>query len=474
MGLLGVQYPEEKGRWILLTKRFRLIVLTFIVLVLGVMAWFTFYYGNQPEFCDSCHFMKPYMDSWRASPHSSVKCVDCHIPPGVDGFIRAKTDGLVQLLKTVTRDYGTAPHAEISDSACLRDGCHETRLLEGEVLFKDKYSFNHASHLTKLRRGKKLRCTSCHSQIVQGDHTTVTQSVCFTCHFKGQDHGRVQEPIAGCLSCHSSPMEPIQTTTGIVFDHKPFLERKVGCWKCHSDGIQGTGEVAQQVCRTCHREQEKLEKFADATLIHNWHVTQRKIECFQCHSEIRHGLHPTPDVNDRSCATCHSGGHGAHGNLYAGRGGQGIQDSPSKHFQANVDCVACHETPDVERSKSVVDTATCKVTEQACLSCHGSSRKGTLAEWKSTLDETLTEVREELAKAQKAYANQPKDDPRKAEVKVLLEIAQHNCEFVEKASGVHNLNYALDLLEKASDSASEALEIAEKSIIEAKSKRSEK
>jgi len=59
-------------------------------------------------------------------------------------------------------------------------------------------------------------------------------------------------------------------------------------------------------------------------------------------------------------------------------------------------------------------------------------------------------------------------------VKVLLETAQHNCEFVEKASGVHNLDYALDLLEKASDSAGEALRIAEKSITEAKSKHSDK
>ena len=89
------------------------------------------------------------------------------------------------------------------------------------------------------------------------------------------------------------------------------------------------------------------------------------------------------------------------------------------------------------------------------------------------LDETLIETREELAKAQKAYANQPKDDPSKIKVKALLETARHNCNFVEQASGVHNLDYALDLLEKASDNASEALEIAEKSIMDAKSKPSE-
>ena len=62
-------------------------------------------------------------------------------------------------------------------------GCHETRLLQGKVKFK-RFYFDHKPHLTELRRGKKLRCTSCHSQIVQGDHMKVTESTCFLCHFK--------------------------------------------------------------------------------------------------------------------------------------------------------------------------------------------------------------------------------------------------------------------------------------------------
>lgn len=472
MGLFGIQFPQEKGRWILLTKRFFMIVLAMIVLLISGMSWFLFYYGNQPEFCSSCHLMESYMETWRTSAHSEVKCVDCHISPGISGFVRAKTGGLIQLIKTVAGDETATPHAEVSDASCLRSGCHETQLLDSEVLFKGKYPFSHTSHLTKLRKGKILRCTSCHSQVDQSSHFTVTQSTCFTCHLKRQDQKEALD--SGCTSCHQSPTEPIKTTTGIIFDHTPFLERDVACWKCHFDGVQGTGEVAKQVCRTCHRKQEKLEKFEDSEFIHNWHVTQRKIKCFQCHGEIRHGLHPTPGGKDSSCATCHSGGHGTHGNLYAGRGGLGIPDSPGAHFQANVDCVACHETPNSEHGKSIVDTVTSKVTEQACLSCHGNGRKGTLGEWKSALDEALTEAKEELAKAQKAYANQPKDDPSKTVVKKLLETARHNCEFMEQASGVHNLNYALDLLEKALDNAREALEIAEKSIIKAKSKSLEK
>ena len=385
-------------------------------------------------------------------------------------MIREKIASTTHLIKTLTGT-GGIPSAEVEDAACLRGGCHETRLLDGEVLFKGKYRFDHKPHLTGLRRGKKLRCTSCHSQMVQGSHISVTESVCFTCHFKGQGDGRVLHPVAGCTSCHSPPTETIRTTLGIDFDHKPFLERKVACWKCHFDTVQGAGEVPRQVCQTCHGDDEKLVKFEDPEFLHDWHVTKRKVECFQCHSEIRHGLHPKPGQQDSSCTTCHFGGHGAHANMFAGRGGKDIKVSPSKHFQANLDCVACHETPDAKHDESVVDAVTWKVTEKACLSCHGSSRKGALAEWKSTLAEMLSDARDELAKARKAYANMAKGDPRKADVNTLLETGRHNCDFVEKASGVHNLQYAMDLLEKASDSANEALRIAEESIKKAKDER---
>ena len=462
MGLFGIRYPRRKGLWILLTRRFRWFVLGSIALILGVFVWFTFYYSSTPEFCESCHFIKPYVDSWRTSTHNMVACNTCHFPPGIRGTIQAKTSGLIELMKTITGEYGTVPRSEIEDSSCLQEGCHETRLLKSDVLFEEKYKFDHAPHLADLRRGKKLRCTTCHSQIVQGAHLTVTKSVCFTCHFKGHVDDRVLDPIAGCTACHGSPEKPIETATGITFDHKPFLERKVPCWNCHADAVQGTGDVPRQICQTCHGESEKLERFEEPEFLHEWHVTKRKVECFQCHGEIRHGRHPERQKGEDSCGTCHSGRHGAHRDIYAGRGGRGVRNAPGEHFLANVDCIACHGAPIPRRADTVVDTVSHKATEQACVRCHGRKRAGTLKEWKSNLGEMLAEAKAQLAKAEKAYAALPDGDPRKAEAGGPLEAARYNCEFVEKASGVHNLNYAMDLLDKAIDSAAAALRAAQR------------
>jgi hypothetical protein len=61
----------------------------------------------------------------------------------------------------------------------MRSGCHNVRLLEGPVAF-GQIDFDHRHHLLESRRGRRLRCTSCHAQVEQGHHLSVDKSVCFT------------------------------------------------------------------------------------------------------------------------------------------------------------------------------------------------------------------------------------------------------------------------------------------------------
>ena len=459
LGLFGIRFPLNGSRWILLTKRFRLILLILIAVGMAGFLWFTLYYSNKPEFCESCHLLKPYVANWRTSTHNNVPCFKCHIPPGLKNLIKRKAKGLVELAQTLTGNYNSMPHAEIDDTACLRGGCHETRLLRGKVLFKGKYLFDHVPHLTGLRRGMKLRCTSCHSQIVQGTHITVTENVCFTCHFEGRIHERVLDPVGGCTACHEVPTKPIKTESGRIFQHKPIIERGVPCWKCHFDSVQGNADVPRQICLTCHREPSKLQKYTDSTSVHDWHVNKRKVECGRCHNEIRHGLRPEPAALESSCEACHSG-HAIHRNMYAGSGGEGVKDAPSTHYQVNVDCIACHEIAGIERGMPHADVTTLKATEAACVKCHGDRMKGKLAEWGSVIADLLDELGKKVDEAQKALDALPPDAPQRVGVKTLLDRARHNQDFVASAFGAHNPDYATDLLYKAQDDAEEALKQA--------------
>src|SRR3990167_8631675 len=108
------------------------------------------------------YIMNPYYESWKQSSHKNIACVECHIPPGMTAELSKKYEALSMVARYFTGTYGTNPWTEIDDAACLR--CHERRLLSGRELFGDVL-FDHAAHLSAMRRGKRLRCTSCHSQI---------------------------------------------------------------------------------------------------------------------------------------------------------------------------------------------------------------------------------------------------------------------------------------------------------------------
>ena len=58
--------------------------------------------------------------------------------------------------------------------------------------------------------------------MVQGRHIAVTLDTCYVCHFKGLKHGRDEEVLGGCTSCHSAPKSEIRLTTG-MFDHADYV-----------------------------------------------------------------------------------------------------------------------------------------------------------------------------------------------------------------------------------------------------------
>ena len=137
-----------------LPKRKRILVISVIAFVsIIVFGYLTAEFTSRPKFCTTCHYMQPFYDSWITSSHKDVSCAECHYEPGFKSMIETKTVGLVHLITYITEFYKRSkPTAEVTDASCLRDGCHDTRLLSGKEKFKRVY-FDHEPHLTKLRRG---------------------------------------------------------------------------------------------------------------------------------------------------------------------------------------------------------------------------------------------------------------------------------------------------------------------------------
>jgi len=73
----------------------------FVVGATSVIAW-----TETADFCGRCHTMGPELAAHAAGPHGDVTCGECHVGPGVEGWVKAKLNGTRQLVEIVL---GTFP-----------------------------------------------------------------------------------------------------------------------------------------------------------------------------------------------------------------------------------------------------------------------------------------------------------------------------------------------------------------------------
>lgn len=79
------------------------------------------------EFCGmACHaVMEPEHTAHQRSPHSRVKCAECHIGPGADWFVKSKMDGAWQLVAVALDIYPRPITTPLHDLRPARDTCEQ-------------------------------------------------------------------------------------------------------------------------------------------------------------------------------------------------------------------------------------------------------------------------------------------------------------------------------------------------------------
>jgi hypothetical protein len=416
------------------TRRHRkgvILFLSFVLLCFGVIGAALFKVSETPFFCGVCHNMQVFVDSWKASSHRNVGCIACHYKPGFLNHVRGKwKDGQLSLAYFITGKRPTKPHAEIDDASCLQSGCHKKSDLKDEILFKN-VAFSHSRHIEQMKRQKQLRCTTCHSQLVQGAHMIVTEVECFICHFyKTKDQ---KEYVTECGSCHFEARGDIKVSTGFIFNHKRYVSRGIKCDVCHTNVVSGDGHIPEFACLQCHNRREILEAKYTAETLHRKHVTDHKVECFTCHSPIKHkiiGLHYTAQTPE-ACAECHrSGLHSPKASMYMGKGARLVQQWPNRMALINMDCNVCHKD------------AVGRPGLESCRECHGTLTDTMVNNWRKVLKEKLGELTKEIAAA-RAAVNQ-KSSPA---LKKKLDDAVFNYDFINRGNGVHNIVYSMRIME---------------------------
>ncbi|MCF6239137.1 MAG: NapC/NirT family cytochrome c, partial [Candidatus Marinimicrobia bacterium] len=95
--------------------------------ILVVIGYEGYHFTDSPYFCGKlCHkVMDPEYTAYKRSAHAKVKCVECHIGPGVSWFVKAKISGLRQVAAVITDDFSRPIPSPVEHLRPARDTCEE-------------------------------------------------------------------------------------------------------------------------------------------------------------------------------------------------------------------------------------------------------------------------------------------------------------------------------------------------------------
>ncbi|PFO00039.1 cytochrome C [Bacillus sp. AFS076308] len=365
-------------------NRYKLIkIMTLTVLFLALffaLGAFGLEASSSSSFCSSCHEMKPEYYTWKASSHSEVECVSCHVQPGAKNIAKDKAEGITKIFEKETNAY-TAPiqmPKEIPNSAC--EQCHD--MSKRQVTSTGDLIIPHDKHLAK-----DIKCTQCHSGVAHGKisernvtfksdydkwdtslgksmmsdikFTSPKMETCIECH-------EAREVSTECKTCHSSEMYPKshKQASFKAGEHGKAAKKDIEkCNSCHQymsdEVIQGlqsvsptqqflsTGSITTKsisaeeyarentFCKDCHntRPASHVKGFVN---LHGPLAETNKQKCLTCHDYQKTGFNQTSNV---TCSSCHPASH-AEKNYKQGH------PIPLSATQKPVDmCYTCHYKP---------------------------------------------------------------------------------------------------------------------------------
>ena len=158
--------PEEIGRYPILDlnnaqrRRSFLIFCGLMFLFLFMSAFGSyraFEHTESVAFCgQTCHtVMKPEFVAYQASPHARVRCVECHVGPGADWYVRSKLSGAYQLYSVTFNKFSRPIKTPVHNLRPAQQTCEQCHWPEkffgAQLKIFNRYGYDEGNTLRQTR-----------------------------------------------------------------------------------------------------------------------------------------------------------------------------------------------------------------------------------------------------------------------------------------------------------------------------------
>jgi hypothetical protein len=117
---------------------------------------------------------------------------------------------------------------------------------------------------------------------------------------------------------------------------------------------------------------------------------------------------------------------------------------PNAMIGSRLNCQACHKLPGTDFKGEALIQA----TESTCIACHGEDYRRLFDQWLKEIGSYLQEADAALARVDQVVAEQTARGAAPAPgIAAVIERARTNLHLVRAGNGIHNKNYALELLD---------------------------
>jgi hypothetical protein len=159
------------------------------------------------------------------------------------------------------------------------------------------------------------------------------------------------------------------------------------------------------------------------------------------------GCHHGREMKKVNCEDCHVNVR----RLIQGKGGIGVKERPSNKLDV-VECVDCHQNV-LTKKKGTFDAI-----KKRCIECHDQSYGEMVIRWRATSENMLKEVEPKLAQVKEEIDRIDRRGGHTFVYRKLYGEAEFNYNLAKTGRGVHNLEYAEELLEFANRRLDEAIQ----------------